>query len=164
MHVPVAVVRLRFAVFILCTALCFRHTENVKIMLFECHAPEAFRKMTQLFVILQWRFFVCFVSVCVFDQSFNRRYDGLLSVLPLPHTCCPFFDLLKRQKMGLPLIISFKFLTIVSIMVISKWIKWHSLVNELCFFFSSYFLWVKKNSIFDVSIREISFIFWFRDE
>lgn len=90
-----------------------------------------------------WMFFSS--SFPAFDQSFNRCYDGprmLVSTLTLHDVyilrCLPIHVFPHRglwsfyKIMELPLIISFS--TIVSIMMISKWIKWQSLVYGFLFF------------------------------
>lgn len=98
---------------ILWTTLCFRHTENVKIFLFNAKHQKAFCKMTQLSI---------FVSLCFYIWSIVQS-----TIWWIPPTCiwlrcavqCLVF-LGRKQP-----IISFEIWTIISIMMISK-IKWHS--------------------------------------
>lgn len=135
--------------------LCALDTRKMlKIMLFECllHQRHSTKWLNYSLFFSLYVFFLPFEFFFVFDQSFNRRYDGLLSILPFP--LFMFFNSLwcfehnrKTKKMELPLVISFKFLAIVSIMMISKWIKWHWIVHEF------FFLLVEKNTSFDLSMR-----------
>lgn len=106
------------------TALCFRHTENVKIMLFECQTPEAFDQMTQL-SMFYFSVFLYLIN-CSIDCLFNS--PTYLSCHDVQHWSFLFFS--RGRKL---LVISFETSTIVSIMMISK-IKWHS--SEKWWFFS----------------------------
>lgn len=117
--------------------LCIRHMKNMTITLFKCHSPEAFCRMSQLFIALH-DFFIWSIVQSTLWWSFERS-----------SYCYPYFSTVFDLRKDELSVISFKLLTIVSIMMISKWIMWHLLRKD--------FFLLEKFSIKNIS-DSLSFV------